>query len=385
MSPTLVRNIVAMTASGCAAAALVAAPSSPVAQYFSRTTPTDYLTHAQLASEILSEGIRFPHFLWHVLVVAVHTAAPWLSWMDAAQGVVVVSYGLQGAALAWVIATHVGSPRHVSHLLGVVLLTLLFVTAAPVTILTWREEAFYFGYLNMESYASPTHALLKPLALVTFVLTCNGFSDRANRRDGIVLASTSVLSALAKPSLTICLLPAAVALSAWRWLRGQRQSIEYLALALVTPSALVVAWQYWLYFGQEGSRIMFAPLLVMGYYANGLAAKFVMSILLPLTVLLVYRREALRDPAIQLAWLQFALAASYTYLLAESREPLAGNFAWTGQIATYLLFVTSAVFALGRQTRSLGSVVCVVAFAFHVISGILFFLYPFDWGRVPPA
>jgi hypothetical protein len=363
----------------------MAAPSSPIARYFSLTTPTDYLTHAQLASTILSEGIYFPHFLWHVLVVAVHVAAPWLSWMDAAKGVVLVSYGLQGAVLAWVIATRVGAPRHVSHLSGIVLLTLLFVTAAPVTILTWREGAFYFGYLNMESYASPTHALLKPLALVTFVLTVNGLIDRGNRRDGAVLAAASLLSALAKPSLTICLLPATVVLSAWRWVTGQRQSKVYLAVALVTPSVLVVAWQYWLYFGQEGSRIIFAPLLVMGYYAGGLAVKFAMSIVLPLTVLLVYRRQALSDTAIQLAWLQFALAASFTYLLAESREPLAGNFAWTGQIAVYLLFVTSAIFALGRQASRLASAACLIAFALHVVSGILFFLYPFDWGRVPPA
>ena len=84
--------------------------------------------------------------------------------MDAAWMVVVGSYAFQGAVLAWILTTWSCHATKRSHPLGVVLVTLLLVTAAPVTILTWREWALYFGYLNMDAYSSPTHALLKPLA-----------------------------------------------------------------------------------------------------------------------------------------------------------------------------------------------------------------------------
>jgi len=383
MMPRNRRSGVTIALSGVMVTTVMALPISPVVRYFALTTPTDYGTHARNAETLLANGIQFPHFLWHALVVAVHLAMPSLSWMGAAKIVVLASYGLQAAVLAWIIITRVVPPQHVGHAFGIALLTLVFVTAAPVTILTWRENGLYFGYLNMESYASPTHAFLKPLALVTFMFTVDGLAERGNRRDGLVLAATSVLSALAKPSLVICLLPATVTMSAWRWLQGRRQAMRYLTLTLVTPSVLVLAWQYSLYYGGGQQRIIFAPLLVMGYYANGLAGKFVMSILLPLTVVLVYRRQALRDPSLQLAWCQFAFAAAYTYLLAESLETLAGNFAWVGQIATYLLFVASGIFALRRRAEWPASAFCLLTFALHAASGALFFANPLEWGQVP--
>jgi hypothetical protein len=371
----------AIAASGLLVTAVMAQSWSPIGRYFN--VQVDYATHTKLAEEIVSDGITFPHFLWHVLVVAVHTTAPWLSWMEAAQAVVVASYGLQGAVLAWVVTTLVARPRHAGQAVAVVLLAFLLVIVAPVTILTWRERALYFGYLNMESYASPTQALLKPLALLMFVFTARGLVDGGRLRDGLVLGSTTVLSALAKPTLHICLVPATIIMMAWGWLRGRRRHTIYLACAVIAPAFVILLGQYLLYFGSGEQHIVFAPLVVMGYFATGLGVKFVMSILLPVTVLLVYRRQIFSESAMPLAWLQFALGAAYTYLLAESRYTLSGNFAWSGQIATYLLFVMSTIFALRHRAGRIGSAACALAFALHAVSGVLFFLYPGYWGTVP--
>jgi hypothetical protein len=377
----------AIASSGLLVAVVMALPSSPIGMYFSLpVVETDYGTHTTLAEAFLTNGILFPHFLWHVIVIAVHTVMPWLSWMDAAKIVVIASYALQGAVVAWIITSMIGTPRHMAHAAGVAVLALAFVIATPVTILTWREYALYFGYLNMESYASPTQALLKPLALLVFAFTARGLVSGGSLRDGAVLFVTVVLSALVKPSLLICLLPATGMLAAWRWLGGARHPLVYLAGAVVVPSVAILTWQYLFYFGSgERSAIVFAPFLVMGYYATGLGPKFLMSIVLPVTVLVVYGRQVLALPAMQLGWVQFAIAVACTYLLAETREPLAGNFAWTGQIATYLLFVASAVFAMRRWAVGWASAVCAVAFSLHVASGVLFFVYPTAWGAVPAA
>jgi osmotically-inducible protein OsmY len=131
------------------------------------------------------------------------------------------------------------------------------------------------------------------------------------------------------------------------------------------------------YFGSEGhSSIILAPFHVMGFFATGLALKFVASILLPLTVLLSYPRQVLTAATMQLAWLQFGFAAGYSYLLAETTKTLDGNFVWSGQIGAYLLYVYSTVFALSRRTNGWRNWLCVLAFGLHTISGVLFFLYP---------
>lgn len=118
----------------------------------------------------------------------------------------------------------------------------------------------------------------------------------------------------------------------------------------------------------------------MGFYATGLAPKFLLSILLPLTVLLLYPRQALTTAAMQLAWLQFGLAAGYSYLLAETNKTMDGNFVWSGQIGTYLLYVYATVFALSRWTNQWRGWLCALAFSLHTISGVLFFVYPSHWG-----
>jgi len=376
---------VVIAASGLVTAVVMAMPSSPISGYFNvPPSTTDYGTHVRLAEEIETNGVTFPHFLWHVLVVAVHAVGPW-SWMDAAKGIVIASYAFQGSVLAWILLTTVPSAREASKAPAVAALTLLIVIAAPVTILTWREPALYYGYLNMDAWASPTHALLKPLALLAFGFAVKAFTEGGGLREAVVLFVAVTLSALAKPSLSICLVPATVVLGAWRWFTGGTFDIRYLVGAVLVPSAAILVWQYLGYFAPGGqSAIIFAPFLVMGHSAKWLGPKFLLSILLPLMVLLMYRREALREPVLQLAWVQFAFAAGYTYLLAETREPLAGNFAWTGQIATYILFVSSTLFACRHWNGRAASVVCAMAFGLHAVSGVLWFMYPGHAGAVPP-
>ncbi len=374
------RRLRAFTILGSAfvVAVLIAMPRSPIGQNFRNpvaATETDFGIHANVAREMAEDGFTPPHFLWHLVVVALHAVAPSMSWMQTAFIVVVASYALQGALLAWILTTVAAEPRRAIHAIGIVLVTVLLVTAAPVTVLTWREQELYFGYLNMESYRSPTHALLKPLALIVFALTAKLFANAGTRREQVVLATTVILSSVAKPSLTICLVPASVVLGAWSWLKGRPLQLKYLIAAVLVPSAAVLVLQYVYYFGPEGrSAIVFAPFAVMAHYATGLFPKFLLSILLPLTVLVLYRRQVLTDSAMQLAWLQFAFAAGYTYLLAETRESMAGNFAWSGQIGTYLLFVASTVFAMRQWTGQWRSVLCGVAGGMHAISGILFFV-----------
>jgi hypothetical protein len=363
---------VAIVVAAILVAIVMAMPWSPIATIFGYPK-SDFRVHANVARDIAKNGITIPHFLWHLLAIAVHKALPSTSWMGASFIVVIASYALQGAALAWVSTTAVAEPRRGVDVVGVVVLSLLLVIVAPVTILTWPRKQFYFGYLNMESYLSPTQALLKPIALVVFALTAKLFANTDTGRERMTLAVCVVLASMAKPSLTICLVPATIVLGLWYRLSGRPIHLGHLVGAILAPAAAILMWQYGVYFGAAGrSSIIFAPFAVMGR-SRGMFPRFVMSLLLPLTVLLVYRRRLLEDAAMKLAWVLFAFAAAYTYLLAETRETIAGNFAWAGQIGTYLLFVASTVFVLRNWTGLRRSGLCGIAFGLHVVCGIVYF------------
>jgi hypothetical protein len=93
-------------------------------------------------------------------------------------------------------------------------------------------------------------------------------------------------------------------------------------------------------------RIVWAPLLVMHYYSSHLAMQFLYSIAFPLAVLAFYWSRARRDAELMLAWAAFLVASFYMYMLAEKAHALAGNFAWSGYAAAFILFVATVLFWL---------------------------------------
>src|SRR5207248_602892 len=127
--------------------------------------------------------------------------------------------------------------------------------------------------------------------------------------------------------------------------------------------------------------IIFAPLKVYSLYSSWLLPKFILSILFPLTVYLLYFRRATQDFALNLSWLIFLIGSFYAYFLAESGPRFdAGNFGWGAQIALFILFVWSVKFLIrqeiatrgecvGATKRSKRCVTCIMAFGLHLVSG----------------
>jgi hypothetical protein len=359
------------------AAAIAGLPMSPLFQKFSEHQ-SDFHTHANVARLMASGGRWAPHWLFHGLVVLVHTLMPSSTWLRASWVVVILSYAAQGAVLCWLLMRQVAVIIAIPLAIGIVI-------ASPITIFTW-DHTLYFGYLNMESWLSPTHAMLKPLAIVVMAFA----TSHPSIGRGLWLATASVAATLTKPSLAVSLLPASTVIVIPNLFKRPRDLHSwYLPLALILPTAIALLWQFLAYFG-TGSRsdIVFAPLLVMGHYSKHLAPKFFLSIALPLTVLAVYGRKVFDDAWMRLAWPAFLVAAAYTYLLSETRFPLAGNWVWPAQITTYLLFVGSVLVVLRRRGLArpdqLRTLVCAVIFGLHVLCGIVFYRHPNLVGPLPP-
>lgn len=342
---------------------------------------SDYGPHVHVALAMLHGGIIEAYFLYH-LTVALFAAVPGLAPAPAALlgtlvfhlGLALVVYALTRAALrAW---------RGPAAAAGAAAATVALLLVAHGVALDWDTAELYLGFVGINSYHNPTINALKPFALLLLPFASATLAPAAPASAARLAAAAvaAVLSTLAKPSYAICLLPALGALMLiWTW-RGRPVDWR-LGTAVIAPMIAILAVQYLLTYGGGEGGVAVAPLAVLRLWgATDLPLKFLLSILFPLAVALLFPRQVLASAALLVSWATFACGAAFTYLLAESGERLAhGNFGWSGEIALFVLFVASTLLVLRIATRPAGRGVrprlalCGLAFAVHLVSGVLWY------------
>jgi len=257
--------------------------------------------------------------------------------------------------------------------------TLTFVT--PIMILAVVDERFYFGYIGLANYHNPTIQLLRPFALVLFILALRVFSTSKNSTWIIIFtALLSIFTALIKPNLAICLIPALIVLCIFFLINKKEMDWKLCAFGFILPAVITLLWQYNINYAEVGNTnasIIFAP-FIESIFSENLFFKFLLSIFFPLLVLTVNYKSLIQDSALKLSWLTFLAGAAQVYLFAEGgSEFKAGNFRWSAQIGLLLLFIASARFIYQRQgilpikERIIGY----LAYMPHVIGGVVYFLY----------
>ncbi len=386
----------------------------------------DYPVHIGEAVRMSREGtIGFPHFLYQVLVLVLHTIAP-ATFYQSSLGII---YGLTPHIPTLFFASYQEITGHIyaailtggfwyitlgsivyrflqgGHreqwqrrerfvLAGVTLAALL---ATAVTLLAWLgvDTLRYLGYIGFQAYHNPTIHGIKPIALLLFWFALAIFPAITSDQRGSLIwhtaatAALTILSALAKPNYIICLVPALMLLAGYRFIRKQPVRWLMLAFGVVIPGGLVLVWQYAITYAAQGpvmqsSSIVFAPFAVMGGYSSWLFAKFLLSILFPLAVVLLYLPTAKSYIPLQVAWITFASGLFFTYFLSESGDRmLHGNFVWSAQIALFVLFITSVHFLIQQHDyltiapkrffHDKRYTVCVLLFGLHTISGIVYY------------
>jgi len=361
---------------------------------------TDYSWHFGAARKMSEEGRLVPHPLFHLLTIAVKAAVPALDWWMAGLATVLFFYlWLATIIVRLSLARVVMGPLVLRALLAVGL-SLGLMILGPVSLMTWSRHNLYLGYIGVNVYHNPTVIILKPLALLLFLWTAHLLSRSGRqevRRPLALVAALSVLSSLAKPNYGLALVPATILVVAVRWWRGRPTRLASVAWGLIVPTALALAWQYHVTTSdpslglQESLRVTLEPFRVMGHRADRLWLRFVLSILFPAAVYVIYLPASRGDRRLGLAWVVFATSLPYAYLLAESGgNAFAGNFLWGSQVALFILFVVSALFvarraSLGlrlrrrRRREGVRLAVCLLAFSLHVASGIAFYRNPLWW------
>ena len=259
-------------------------------------------------------------------------------------------------------------------------LTLSFV--APVMLLKLLDNQFYFGYIGLANYHNPTVVMLRPLALLSFLLASKIFTGvRSSDRSIIFSAVLVVLSALIKPNYALTILLGLAGMVAFYWLAKKKIDWRMLNFGFILPAVLSLASQWVFLFllsAEAGEGIFWMPFVVESAFSENLPLKFLLSILFPLSVYVIFFRDVIKKSDMQLAGFTFLAGAAQLYLLAEGGERLFhGNFRWSAQIALFLLFAVSARY-LYRQKVMLqwkGKFITGLLYMVHLLAGVAYYLY----------
>lgn len=299
--------------------------------------------------------IIMSHFLYPLLVGMLKVILNLDYW--SAGEVVVVFFEAMLVLLLYIFIRLVGGkPRSLVVSLLHALLAWSLLVVVQVSLLFFLDQHLYFGYIGINVYHNATMALLKPLALLLFWAALQVYHSHTKSVLLILLcAFLTLLTALAKPSFIVDLLPVLGLFTLYRLVKKQSINWWLLVFGIGLPMLLSLAWQYWFTYlpsssSTEGDwQVVIAPFAVYRAWSDWLFPKFILSILFPLGVGILYFRDMIRELELPLAWGVFLFGASYGYLFAEQGVRFThGNFVWSAQIGLFILFVYSTLFLLKK-------------------------------------
>ena len=310
---------------------------------------SDYTAHAWFAQQFLEKGILYsPACLLHLLVAALIRLRITQSFQSATLIIAVGSYAALGSAVYFCARFACKTePESGRGLAAAIAILLPFVQPA----VPWGS-VYTIGYMWAEPYYSPTYALLKPLAVIVAVVAVYFLSrsGETNWKLISVCAAAGAAGTLAKPSFAICAVPAIIACSAYKYFRKEPFSQLGVLCGILLPMLAVLIWQHHRTYagvsdsGDYRDSIVFVPLAVMRIHTSGLALKYLLSTLFPLSVVLLYGRRAWADSGLKFSLLALLVGTLYTYTLGEKLRLAAGNFLWSAYITVFLVDFFGVVF-----------------------------------------
>ncbi len=366
--------------------ALVGAVSYPIFWHRIMTpTDNDYGAHIQFAMVMLRKQMPPTYSLAHPIVQIILGGVYWLTrgriglW----EGMVtlMVLSNIFTALILYAFLREISEKG--SEVIRVVL-ALTFPFIAPIPGLAPLDGLYYFGYIGLANYHNPTVQLLKPLALIVFMLAMRIFDGKSYSNQHILLSALLVIiTSLVKQNLIISLVPALVLLMVLAWWRNWAVNIKLGVFGFVIPSVLILMVQTYVTFlmpEADKGGFIFAPLVVESAFSDFLFLKFLLSILFPLITLLLFTKPILENREMQLAWLAFLAGIGQLYLFAESGSRIFdGNFRWSAQITLMLLFASTLRFLLSQMKISKISthkrgLISLFAYFLHVVGGVIYYI-----------
>lgn len=340
----------------------------------------DFEPHMYLAQIWIETG-KLPggHYLFHVLA---GVGAKLFNNLRISTFLVTMASELLTAAILYTYIFH--CTRKVSTAFMAATAIML---AGPLCLFALKDGWFHFGgYLNPNILHSPTMSVLKPVALLLFILT-DLSKENQNGIHIFILVFLIIVSNFAKPSYIFIMLPAIVVL----YVAGYRAIGLKNLLILCAVCTLMLLWMYIsVYITQhidhfndptgnsaynESVKISLVPYKFSFGYVWGksyfaVILKNLLSLVFPLYIFFMYRNDCRKDFHFVYACTLFIFAwLSYAFLY-ESNHPQHGNFGWSSYTAVFLLFLASFKILALNFAKDARSYCGAALLALHVIFGI---------------
>ena len=357
---------------------------------------TDFGSHIAVALSLPGETTHISYPLFHAAFRLVKILLPGLDNSDVAV-LAILSFLLPQSLIVFSLLSSGAARPHPQFL--IVMVSLGLTILSPITI--WTHKLM-LGYVNPIVYHNPTILALRLFAIPMSVLLLRVFNRekfRGNSRLRIytvlLCASVLLLTTLAKPSYTIALIPGCCLFAAWQTLRRKEVDWLVLVLGICVPGTLMLGLQYLLtYVGYTSdSSVSIGFLTVMSHWIPKwrVPIQLLLSLVFPISVYILYFREARKNLYLNLSWTIFGVSTIMTYFLYETGSRIDhGNFIWNSYITVFVLMFASMLVLIERPmsetipSRSAAPrkplilsrkrKVAFVFFAMHVLSGLAYYL-----------
>jgi len=346
----------------------------------------DFALYSKIIEYMKMSGtITTPHFIYPLLVLVASEIFPGRTY-TVLGACIVLLFQLLLAHVLWRFWKHVLLNRWSDFV--TVVLTLMCMTIAPVNLLTLSEQNGYFGYIGITIYHNPPILLCRPIALLNFIVFAAAVANqKISTRQIILCFITMALATLMKPNYALIIIPTAIIFASMAIGQKDFRLLRFISLGTLLPGFLILAGQFlFTYISptsyMEQSHIIFAPFLVYERMSDYLFPKFILSVLFPLSVLVVFWKQVIRDRYYMIGLLLFIVGAVQSYFLAESGVRMYyGNFIWSAQLGLFLWFIVSMRVVLQRLLSdsnfarwSPALIAVYLCFALHVASGIVWYV-----------
>ena len=344
---------------------------------------SDYSAHHNFALELLNGKLPVPHFLFHLLISVVYLVFP--VSMPVASTVIVSMAYLVSMCLIYRLFDEKSCLLEGRNFQTKAVVASAIMFVAPIALFARYDHHFFIGYIACSVYHNPTISVLKPLALLHFLIVSNNITNESeNRISYAMLCVVTILAVLAKPSYILNAVPAVLVIALMKY--RVKEKFPYVAIAIyfVLPAMLILFLQYLFSYSSEEthSSIIFAPLYLFNKQSplasDFIFLKLLLSIGFPLAVAVCFIKESIKDTKLMFAWLMTVFGMLQVYLFVETGERMYhANFLWSGQIAAFILFVASAalLFKLQKLPHYPKARIkfCWSVFALHAIYGGLWY------------
>jgi hypothetical protein len=354
----------------------------------------DYPLHLEVARffEVIPFSTQAPHFLFHL------ATSLWSDVVGPQLAPVLVLSAATSLSCVAVVAMmrHGGvNGRRLGPLAGLSAGVGYFFLESPTLLaLAVGLVSPSTPFQTVHWWGNPTWIAALPFVLFTFVLIERLLDGGPQgRRDTTALVAAVVAATIAKPSLTLVLIPGVPLYLLWR--RPTRPVARILVLAVAAPAAVVVIWQTW-FLGLSAqsafsSGWVIDPIVPPPFGWSSIGLWFPLPSFVVLLAALLHRRRFFGRQSVQLGLICLAVALPLMLAVRETDErAVHGNFAVPTQacIAVLFLLALRELFLGLSDRRGIGPwnwtrVVSAAVIAAFLAGGVLSYLDGLGLVHVP--